>query len=69
MQLGGGAKLLDALFVMHDTSTGAWASVDLASGGAGGTLRPWSTSASTSAGGERSPSALSPSTVAVFRGR
>jgi hypothetical protein len=38
MQLGGDAKLLDALFVTHDTSTGELAAVDLPSGSAGGTF-------------------------------
>jgi hypothetical protein len=38
MQLEGDAKLLDALFVTHDASTGELAAVDLASGSAGGTF-------------------------------
>ena len=38
MKLGGEAKLLDALFVAHDASSGALAAVDLASGGADGTF-------------------------------
>jgi hypothetical protein len=38
MQLGRDTKLLDALFVTHDPSSGALAAVDLASGGAGGTF-------------------------------
>jgi hypothetical protein len=38
MQLGGEAKLLDALFVTRDASTGELAAVDLASGSAGGTF-------------------------------
>jgi hypothetical protein len=37
MKLGGGAKLLDALFVAHESS-GALAAVDLARGGADGTF-------------------------------
>ena len=38
MQLGRDTKLLDALFVAHDPSSGGLAAVDLASGGAGGTF-------------------------------
>jgi hypothetical protein len=36
--LGGGTKLLDALFVANDPASGGAAAIDLASGGAGGTL-------------------------------
>ena len=38
MQLTGDAKLLDALFVTHDASSGALATVDLATGGTDGTF-------------------------------
>ena len=38
MQLAGGVKLLDALFVSHDEASGEFAAVDLASGRAGGTF-------------------------------
>jgi hypothetical protein len=38
MQLGGDAKLLDALFVTHDASSGALAAVDLATAGTDGTF-------------------------------
>jgi hypothetical protein len=38
MKLGGDAKLLDALVVARDASSGALAAVDLASGGADGTF-------------------------------
>ena len=38
MSLGRDTKLLDALFVMQDPASGGLAAVDLASGGAGGTL-------------------------------
>jgi hypothetical protein len=38
LQLGRDTKLLDALFVTRDPSSGASAAVDLASGGAGGTF-------------------------------
>jgi hypothetical protein len=37
-KLGGDAKLLDALFVAHDASSGALAAVDLTSGDADGTF-------------------------------
>lgn len=38
MQLTGDAKLLDALFVTHDASSGALAAVDLATAGTDGTF-------------------------------
>ena len=38
MQLSGDAKLLDALFVTHDASSGALAAVDLATAGTDGTF-------------------------------
>jgi hypothetical protein len=38
MELGGGAKLLDALFVRRDAESGALDAVDLATGGAGATF-------------------------------
>jgi hypothetical protein len=38
MQVGGEARLLDALFVTRDAATGELAAVDLASGSAGGTF-------------------------------
>ena len=38
LQLDRGTKLLDALFVTRDPTSGALAAVDLASGGAGGTF-------------------------------
>ena len=38
LSLGRDTKLLDALFVMQDPASGGLAAVDLASGGAGGTL-------------------------------
>jgi hypothetical protein len=38
MQLGGDAKLLDALFVTRDAEAGAFDAIDLATAGAGATL-------------------------------
>jgi hypothetical protein len=38
MQISGDAKLLDALFVTHDASSGALAAVDLATAGTDGTF-------------------------------
>ena len=38
MQISGDAKLLDALFVTHDASSGALAAVDLAAAGTDGTF-------------------------------